>query len=177
MNDDIFMLADQSPADFALAGDLGEMSHRLGETMAAMNQWRRNLGQVLMRCYHHGRGTFNFSTHTPYLYRRDLAREVLERFGVMWKLPFETAYHNWHRTPHSPLSGKAAGPHDLAANRWINPSFRQVTEAFRAELAFRFGMPDCKDPQERRNQAAPVALNTVPQPPPPPITCMNCGRK
>jgi hypothetical protein len=127
MNDDIFMLADQSP--------------ELGRTLAAPNSWRRGLGQVLMRCLHHGRPVLNFSTHTPYLYQRNLASEVLGVFGCFHKIPFETAYHNWHRTPIAPCVEKAVGPHDLAGKLWINPSFRQVTPAFRQEMARRFGDP------------------------------------
>lgn len=141
MNDDIFMLAPQGPQDFLIAPQLGDMSAVLGETMLSASQWRAGLGQVLMRCHHHRKSTFNFSTHTPYLYQRDKAREVLEVFGNFWKIPFETAYHNWHATPHGPPDAKALNPAQLGGKLWINPSFRQVTPAFIQECASRFGPP------------------------------------
>lgn len=141
MNDDIILLTDQSPVDLRRASHLGDMTDRLGQTMVAQNSWRRGLGQVLMRLHHHGKPCRNFSTHTPYLYRRDKAREILDRFGAFHKLPFETAYHNWHGTPWKPCTEKSSGPHDLEGKLWINPAYRQVTPEFRQWLADRFSPP------------------------------------
>lgn len=141
MNDDIFMLADQSPADFALARHLGEMGHKLGQTLTAGNSWRRGLGQVLMRLHHNGLPTKNFSTHTPYLYQRDKAAAVHAAFGQFYKVPFETAYFNFHRQSFTHCVEKAKSPQDLRGKLWVNPSFRQVTTAFLEELSGRFGNP------------------------------------
>jgi hypothetical protein len=141
MNDDIFLLADQGPADLTPAPVMEDMRDKLGQTLVAANSWRRGLGQVLMRLHHHGKSTLNFSTHTPYLYDRAKVREIFDRFGIFHKLPFETAYHNWHATPSQSAAAKSKGPHDLAGRLWINPSFSQATAAFRAELAVRFGPP------------------------------------
>lgn len=141
MNDDIFLLADQSPADLAQARHLKDKRADLGKTLVAENVWRRGLGQVLMRCHHHGRGTLDFSTHTPYLYQREKVAEIFREFGIFHKIPFETAYHNWHASPAAPCGEKSNGPHDLAEKLWINPRFLQVTPAFRAEMARRFGPP------------------------------------
>lgn len=131
MNDDIFMLAPQSPETLSVAREMGDLRSRLGETMVAQNTWRRGLGQVLMRLHHHGKPTRNFSTHTPYLYERERAREVLEVFGAYHKIPFETAYYNWHGTPWTACVEKSRGPHDMKGRLWINPAFRQVTPEFR----------------------------------------------
>lgn len=145
MNDDILMLGDQSPETFATArvwgGNSGDpdMTTRLGSTLVAANTWRRGLGQVLVRGHHHGRTCLNFSSHTPYLFERDKAREVLETFGSFHKIPFETAYHNWHRTPWTTCDEKARGPHHVEGKLWINPSMGQVTPEFRRELVRRFG--------------------------------------
>ncbi len=141
MNDDILMLADQSLADLARARHLGEMLPEIGRKLVSANVWNRGLGQVLMRCHHHGRGTMNFSTHTPYLFERGKSREILRRFGVMHKIPFETAYHNWHRSPSAPLNEAAENPAKLDGKLWFNPSFRQVTTALRELLATRYGSP------------------------------------
>ncbi len=141
MNDDIFMLADQGPADFQQADQLGAMTAKLGASLVAPNAWRRGLGQVLMRCHHHGKPVLNFSTHTPYFYQRAKAREILARFGVFRKIPFETAYHNWHRTPNRPCSAKSKRPDALEGMLWINPAFRQVNADFREEMGRRFGNP------------------------------------
>lgn len=141
MNDDIFMIGEQSPATLDQAREIGCMAQRLGETLVAQNTWRRGLGQVLMRLHHAGKATRNFSTHTPYLFERDKAAEVFEKFGNFYKIPFETAYHNWHGTPWSACTEKAKGPHDVAGKLWINPAFRQVTPEFRQWLDARFRSP------------------------------------
>lgn len=140
MNDDIFMLADQSPADLRHARYLSDATPRLGKTMVTRG-WRGGLGQVLMRNHHHGRTSFDFSTHTPYLYQRDQVRETLEIFGQFWKIPFETAHFNWHRTPRKPCTEKSPGPHKLPGHLWINPRFAQVTPEFRKEMSRRLGPP------------------------------------
>lgn len=133
-NDDVFMLAPQSPETLRHARELGDMTPHLGETLVAQNTWRRGLGQVLMRLHHHGKPVRNFSSHTPYLYSRDKALEIFQEFGNFHKIPFETAYHNWHRTPWKACTEKAKGPHDLAGKLWVNPSMKQVTEKFIADL-------------------------------------------
>ncbi len=141
MNDDIFLLADQSPADFERVPALEDMADKLGQTLVAPNSWRRGLGQVLMRLHHHRKSVRNFSTHTPYLYRREKVAEIFHRFGIFYKLPFETAYHNWHATPHQPAHAKAKSPQDMQGKLWINPALRQVTQGFRQQMATRFGPP------------------------------------
>lgn len=179
MNDDIFLLAGQSPADLVLPRHLGDMEPRLGATVVALNSWRRGLGQVLMRCHHHGRPTHNFSTHTPYLYQRSKAREIFERFGNYYKMPFETAYFNWHRQPAAPCEEKAKGPHDLDGKLWINPRFTQLTAVFRAQMAARFG-PPLAAAVETPSAAAPPAPPISPPPAPrlaPPPACLHCARK
>lgn len=121
MNDDIFLLADQDSSTFARASHLGDKSHLLGNYITAGNTWRRGLGQVLMRLHHMGRTVLDFSTHTPYLYEREKVAEVFDRFGCFWKMPFETAYHNYHRTPHIPLTGKTGpSPAPPPGKIWMN---------------------------------------------------------
>ncbi len=145
MNDDILMLADQGLEDLQTARHFEDMLPKLGQTIASEATWRRGLGQVLMRNHHLGRTTLNFSTHTPYLFERDKAREVLEMFGCFWKMPFESAYFNWHRTPRAICREKSNGLHDLDGKLWINPAFRQVTPEFRAALCSRFGGQPAKN--------------------------------
>jgi hypothetical protein len=50
---------------------LENMVAKLGDTLTHPVDWRRGLGQVLMRLHHHGKPVLNYSTHTPYLYQRD----------------------------------------------------------------------------------------------------------
>lgn len=140
MNDDIFMLQNQSPEDLAIARHGGDAYDRMGEYMVAENTWKRGLGQVLMRCHHHGRGTLDFSTHTPYLFERDKAREVLDVFGCFYKIPFETAYFNWHRVPSAPCVEKAVNVNKLGGAKWINVERHQYTDALRSELEQRWGI-------------------------------------
>lgn len=142
MNDDIFMIQDQTTEDLKVVPGVSRMESRLGRTMAAGNAWRRGLGQVLMRLHHHGKPAVNYSTHTPYLYDRERVDEIFQRFGIFWKMPFETAYHGWYETPWDDmLARKAKSPHDLKGKCWINPAFAQVSQSFRREMARRFGEP------------------------------------
>ena len=62
------------------------------------SKWRRGLKRVVRDLHHHGVDeVLNFSTHMPYVYERRKAMEVLRRFGLFFKIPFETAYFNWNR--------------------------------------------------------------------------------
>lgn len=141
MNDDIFMLTDQGVAELSTARHLTNMTSRLGETMVSEGSWRRGLGQVLMRLHHHGKSVWNFSTHTPYLYEREKVAEVFDVFGCFWKIPFETAYHNWHATPRKPCVEKAGSADKLAGKLWVNPQYGRFPSSFPKEMARRFGAP------------------------------------
>lgn len=142
MNDDIFMLADQTLEDYREARHLGSMEEKLGKHLIARGSWRRGLGQVLFRLLHHGRSIINFSTHTPYLYERKKVKEIFDTFGIFYKIPFETAYYNWHALPNKGCTEKSGGPHDMGEGRlWMNPAFVQVTPAFRELMATRYGDP------------------------------------
>ncbi len=139
MNDDIFMLADQGPEDFAKA--------RLGGTKTAEtltqsdNLWEQQLGGIILDLESKGLRSINFETHTPYLFERDKMQAAFEIFRPRWKMPLATIYHNLHSTPTAPLTEKAGSLADSSGKLWINPKFEQVTPEFQAEMAARFGDP------------------------------------
>jgi hypothetical protein len=143
LNDDIYLLAPQGPADLELARYSADAAPFMGDYLVSRNTWKLGLGQVLMRNHHHGRGTLDYSTHTPYLFHREKSREVLDVFGCFYKMPFESAYHNWHATPSAPCVEKAVNVSKLDGALWICVELHQATPPFRAEMVRRFGaMPE-----------------------------------
>lgn len=100
MNDDIFLLKlttweDCAPPRFV--GDVNVAALGLSDPMS--NAWRLGVIEVLQRLM--GWGYVNqkvFSTHMPYVFEREKACAVLERFGEVWrKFPMEIAY--FHLNP------------------------------------------------------------------------------
>lgn len=145
MNDDIFLLAGQSPASFRRVPSIGDCAGVMAGYALRGSVWRGFLGQTLLRLHHHGRPPVNYSTHTPYLYRRDRVEEVFDVFGCgVWKFPFETAYHGWHRTPRTGCGAKASGARDMdgEGKLWLNVQRRELDADTRASLVRRFGSPD-----------------------------------
>ena len=135
MNPDTILLADQSPVDFATARDWGVKSDAdIGKFLAAKDPRRRELGKVLLRLRHEGGPTRNHSTGIPQLYQRDRVRAVFDRFGIADHLPFETAYHNFHRSPSNACTEKASGPGNLKDKLWAS-----ATPELKQELKARFG--------------------------------------
>lgn len=96
MNDDIYLLRPREWEDFRVPlTRKGNLRRRIGNDVICRRRYRRNVARVALWFHHHGHEEIaDFSTHTPYLFRRELAVEVMKKFGCFWKMPFETAYFN-----------------------------------------------------------------------------------
>ncbi len=107
MNDDIWLLRPMEWDDFRVAlRRQGNHMRTMRQDLVCRRPYPRGKGRVSLWFYHHGYSrVLKFNTHTPYLFERAKAIETLERFGIWWKIPFEIAYHNLHRTPHRELGG------------------------------------------------------------------------
>lgn len=99
-NDDFYLLKETSWDDLRVALRLGRLDVNVEERLASGDGWQRTLGTVCRDLQKKGRHTlWNFATHTPFLYERDKAIEVLEKFHLRYRGSFENLYHNWHGTP------------------------------------------------------------------------------
>ena len=101
MNDDIYLLRPTSWDDMRVALTEGTLDEFEDELRKPGNVWRRLLGDACAELRKRGHGpVWRFSTHTPYLYEREKALEILRAFYITHKTPFETLYHNYHHAPH-----------------------------------------------------------------------------
>lgn len=97
-NDDIFLLRDHTWDDFRRW-----VLHRQQKTDASIdsmvkskNGWTSKKGQVMKKLKELGKTTYDFSSHTPYLYDTCKLKEVFGIFNFGYKTAFETAYGNYN---------------------------------------------------------------------------------
>lgn len=114
MNDDIFLLRPHEWEDFrpwVKHGDpWGEETIVENETHG--NNWRKRKGQVVRKLKEEGLTTFDYSSHTPYLYVTGLLKAVIREFNFGYKTAFETAYGNVARVSHREGFRKLQRYHD-----------------------------------------------------------------
>jgi len=143
MNDDIFLLKPCGWKDFETAVHYGPMLDRARQYLGSKNSWQRELGRVAIDLHHYGaEEVLNFSTHTPYRFRRDRAIETLRAFAIRHKTPFETLYHNHHATPAEECGNRRATglPIDAGA-LFLNVTDSRLNDEMKAEIAARFPDP------------------------------------
>jgi hypothetical protein len=105
MNDDILLIKPCGWEDFKIARHMGGISIAKARRMLdSGTAYEKGFGRAALALVRHGiEEPLSFSTHTPYLYEADKAMEVFEKFGVWHKIPLETLYHNFHKTPAEPI--------------------------------------------------------------------------
>lgn len=99
MNDDIFLLKPTTWEDCAPPRYVGNVdTAALGPADPQSNSWRLGVVQVLQRLLEWGYDDQKvYSTHMPYVWEREKACAVLERFGgVFDKFSMENAYFHIH---------------------------------------------------------------------------------
>ena len=143
MNDDICLLKPCGWEDFATALTLGTASReRAKSKLSNRNSWRRNHAVLVNQLYLRGfPDPQDFSTHTPYLYRRDPALEVFSIYGCFHKMAFETAYFNHTAAPCSPARGCVTSNPSHRSARFLNYSDRYLLPQFKSALMNRFPNP------------------------------------
>ena len=98
MNDDVFLLRSTSWQDCEGGRYLDTIDPRFAETAGPQsNPWKQGIIDVFKRLTERGVKELRvYSTHTPYVFERRAAAEVLKEFGVWDKMPFELAYFHLH---------------------------------------------------------------------------------
>ena len=123
MNDDIFFLKNTSVDDLLVPVHHGDMVPQLPRMLRSENRWQRARAHVAGRLYHEiGRDqVWDFSTHTPYLFERKMARKVFDVFGVWHKFPMELAYYGLYGGEGRLIEEKAIMENrDNPTMRWLN---------------------------------------------------------
>jgi hypothetical protein len=99
MNDDISFAKDtnwkdlESPQRRICAGQVGRKTAQKWTTSA--NGWRKKMGLVMLSLMDAGHTTYNFASHTPYVFEADKLRAIFQKHGKLgYKLSVECAYYN-----------------------------------------------------------------------------------
>lgn len=140
MNDDIYMIADQGPENFAVARSGGTKSKEA--LVSSENTWEQQLGGVMMVLEGKGLKSTNFETHIPYLFARKKVQAAFEIFPPRQRrVPFATIYHNIHATPSRKVTEKARNFEEAEGKLWMNPQSREITPELIEWLEEQFGKP------------------------------------
>ncbi len=148
MNDDIFFLTDHSWEDMREWDRReNEVSEGGIEEMVNGTGWSRRKGEVLSQLKKEGYTTYDYSSHTPYLYESEKLLPVIEKYEFGYKTPVETAYGNVYglersktRKKLSRFHGKAL-PLDVSSYTILNYSDRADLAHLRGFLLGRFPKP------------------------------------
>jgi len=107
MNDDIMLLKPTTWADVERTLYVKEVGPDFLENAPVQNNsWRAAALHVLRLIA--ADGIFDqlvYSTHTPYVYEREKALEVLKKFAPFSKFPFELAYFHYHAKDPTRITG------------------------------------------------------------------------
>ena len=69
-----------------------------------------------------------FSTHTPYVYQREKAMEILRKYGVWEKFPMELAYFHHHAVDPVLMTTERAVGLPFGEAQFLNYSDRTLSE-------------------------------------------------
>ena len=143
MNDDIVMLRETGWADCRRTlylKDVGPEFLERAETQA--NPWREGVVRILRALAGEGiRQQRVYSTHTPYVYRREQAMEILRKYGVWEKFPMELAYFHHYAVDPVQITGERVTGLPFGDARFLNYADRSLSDALKREIAAL--LPDC----------------------------------
>jgi Glycosyl transferase family 11 len=140
MNDDIVLLKDVGWKEVSVPRYVREID--IADAVTAPEQaipWRESCRKVLVQLIKDGVTDLKlFSTHTPYVYDREKALEVLRRFGTAEKLPLELAYFNLHPEGATEIGGDRVHGLPLDRATYLNYADQHLTAGLKEELRRRF---------------------------------------
>jgi hypothetical protein len=113
MNDDICLLRDWSWEELSVWRRSGAQVSRAGreEMQRSDSVWTRRKAEILNKLSELGNTTYDFSTHTPYVYDSETLSKILDDFYAGHKTPVETAYGNIADVRTKPLGGLLSRHH------------------------------------------------------------------
>lgn len=133
MNDDICFLKPTSWEDCRTPRYLVPVGGGFRSTGGSL--WKAGVQRVLddltmMGC----KNLKIFSTHIPYVYRRDEAVETLRTFGVFEKIPFENAYFNRYAKDPQLLGDARTRSHEFGDARFLSYSDDVLTSELKSAI-------------------------------------------
>ena len=136
MNDDIMMLRPTTWEDCEKTlylKDIPADFHKRADPQS--NPWRLGVVKVLGMLAELGFTEHKlYSTHTPYVFDREKAMDVIRKFGVWEKFPMEMAYfHLYAENPVKITSEKAQG-YPFGEAQFLNFADRLLTEGLKREI-------------------------------------------
>lgn len=139
MNDDICMLRDMGWDDIPTL-HMGDLLEGAGHLLVDGNVYRQGQGRTALVLHHHGaEAVTDYSTHTPYRWERKKAVEVLRKYGVHRKIPFETLYWNTFPDPSArPISDEKSKGHIAEDSMFLSYRDATLTDELKASIAARF---------------------------------------
>ena len=140
MNDDIVLLKDVGWDEVSVPRYVREVDPEAAVAAPVQEiPWREGCRRVLKALVAGGTGDLKlFSTHTPYVYEREKALEVLRRFGVHEKMPLELAYFNTHPQGATPIGQDRVHGLPLDGATYLNYTDRHLTPELKDDLRRRF---------------------------------------
>jgi mannosyltransferase OCH1-like enzyme len=160
-NDDFYLLQETGWDDLRVALRLGRLDADVEQRLQSRDGWQRTLGRVCRDLQKAGRSeVWNYATHTPFLYERDKAIEVLEKFHLRYRGSFENLYHNWHRTPSRPAGKLRTTRLPAPGARFLYHHDKTLTPELKE--AIRAAFPD-PAPWEETAAAAPAIPRKIHQ--------------
>lgn len=155
MNDDILFCKDTSWEDLTspqrriCAGQVGLKTANLW--IKSANGWRKKMGLVMKTLIESGHTSYNFASHTPYVFEVDKLIPIFKKFGKLgYKLSVECAYYNTYLAEIGGTvriqdkfrtSSPKPIPLDMRPFRFFNLCDQGLTPDVRSYLFGRFPLP------------------------------------
>lgn len=129
MNDDITLLKDTTWEDCEKTLYLKDVPPEfLARDAPQGNTWREGVVRMLRELAKEGITEQKvFSTHTPYVFRRVLALEILRKYGVWEKFPMELAYFHHHHANLTRLTTERATGTPFGDAQFLNYADKTLT--------------------------------------------------
>lgn len=104
-----------------------------------MNPWQQGVVRMLTDLQMNGHeDLLLYSTHLPYVYRRNEAIETLRKYGVWEKVPFELAYFHEHAADPQLVGGLLAQDENLGDAQFLNHTDQTLTRKLKDMLVAMF---------------------------------------
>ena len=136
MNDDIVLLHPTTWADCRKTLYMKDVGPEFLENANTQgNPWREGCLKMLRALAGEGiREQRVYSTHTPYVYKREEAMEILKKYGVWEKFPMELAYFHHHAVDPTRVTTERAMGLPFGTARFLNYSDRTLTEELKRAI-------------------------------------------
>lgn len=136
MNDDIVLLRDTTWADCEKTLYMKDVSDDfLTRAVTKGNTWREGVVRLLQMLHDEGiKNQKVFSTHTPYVFHRALAVEILEKYGLWEKFPMELAYFHHHAVNPTQITTEKVWGLPFGEAQFLNYADKILTPALKTAI-------------------------------------------